>query len=635
MIIDPKSVSFKEIREDLLSYIESQPDSDKWSIFFQSTAGSNIVDFLSGLAAFLKMEVITARRENFIQFSKNRSSIIGHGQALGYSAYRGRNKRLSVTIVPSTTGVIYKYSYIGAVRDRYLVVEKDTVVNAGVPVSIDVIVGEVEEQTKIAPNTSLNSFRFTKPNVSQDCLIYIDDVEIPWSDSVEGMLDAKFNLQSNSYGSVDAKYLNSGTFQKRYMSGSEIKLRWVSLKNIDFADEEVKLFEENGTMTGLSTLSLFEDVEDATSIIVNAPLKNETANAVRGREDQPKIFRSLHPDILDAQGEDVSSAIMKIFVLREGFTAFTPTEKLAMQKAFEPKRPHGLLPPIIEDAEICPITLAVNVLLKKNSTTTPQPLVSGIIDNYRNKLAGAIVLSDIEEAIEDDDGVKIARVSVKADARSSSTKYRLGQYISKPTPNGKVYRVKSILSRSGTTEPSWNITEQNIIDGTKTLDNEIVWKPVAKTDLAGISAWNSSTSYGVGSVVKPSSDNGFVFECVDVTFHSDSVEPIWPVLEGSEVYDGRLIWKARPIEGSVSEWLASTGYKKGDVVKQTTGTATLMFQCVGHLGKSGSSAPTYPTTVDSTMNDGDLVWLTIDPLADTHEIGKNQHFDITIDLTVE
>lgn len=629
MIINPKSVSFKEIREDLATYLNSQPDSSQWSLFMQSNAGSNILDLMAGLGAFLKMETITARRENFIQFAQNRSSVIGHAQFLGYSSYRGRNKVLKLTIVPSRTEVLYKYSYIGVVRDRYLIVANDTVVNAGVPVSVEVIVGEVHEETKIAPNTALNSFRFKTAGVSQDCRIYIDNLEIEWSDSVEDMLSGKFALQSNSFGSVDAKYLNLGTFKNRYMGGSLIKLQWINLKNVDFDDVEVKLYEENGIITDIETVSVFEDVEDLTSISVNAPLKNETSNAVRGREDQPKIFRSLHPDILDAKGVDITPAVMKIYLLRKDNLAFTPTEKTAMQKAFEPKRPHGLFPPLIEDADASHLKLDIDLILKKNSTTVPQALVDSVLEGYKDTLGTTVHLSDIEEALEEDAGVKIARVKVVADSWLANTKYRIGSYVRKPSDNGKVYRVKSLKNKSGAIEPVWPLVDKETI-----TDGEIVWKAVPKTDLAGYLAWSATTVYSVGSSVKPSTANGFVYECVDVLYHSGTVEPIWPVSAGAEVFDGRLIWKARDIEGTVSPWKASTSYKKGDVVKQVTGTATLMFQCVGHLGSSGSAQPTFSTVVDANFDDGELVWLTQDALQDEHKVDVNQYFVVSSSLTV-
>ena len=629
MIINPKSVSFKEIRTDLTTYLNSQPDASQWSLFMQSNAGSNLVDIVAGLAAFLKMETITARRENFIQFAQNRSSVIGHAQFLGYSAYRGRNKVMKLTIVPDTTEVLYKYSYIGVVRDRYLIVAQDTVVNAGVPVQLDVIIGEVEEESKVAPNTALNSFRFTKSGVSQDCRIFIGAVELEWSDSVEEMLTGKFAIQSNSFGSVDAKYLNLGTFLNRYMGGSLIKLQWVNLKNIDFDDTEVKLYEENGILTGLEAVSVFEDVEGLTAIAVNAPLKNETANAVRGREDQPKIFRSLHPDILDAKGKDVTPAVMKIFLLRKDNVAFTPAEKLLMQKAFEPKRPHGLFPPIIEDADASPITLDIDITLKKNSTTVPQALVDATLAVYKDVLETSISLADIEEALEEDAGVKIARVSVVADAWLADTKYRLGSYVRKPSTNGKIYRVSALKNESGSTEPAWPIVDKALI-----TDYELVWKAVPKSDLAGYLAWSANTQYGIGSSVKPLTANDFVYECVDVLYHSGSTEPIWPIAAGGEVFDGRIIWKARAVEGTVTVWTANTSVKKGDVVKKTTGTITLMYQCIGFLGTSNAVAPTFSTQLGATFDDGELTWFTQEPLQDIHSVDVNQYFVVTSNLTV-
>lgn len=628
-IVNPKSVSFKEIRTNLMDYVKAQPDSAQWSLFLESSAGSNMIDLISGIAAFAKMEAITARRESFTQHAQNRSSVVGGAQGLGYSAYRGRNKVLKITIVPATTEVIPKFTYVGAVRDRYLVVEEDTVVNAGVPVTFNVIVGEVLEESKVAPNTALNNFRFTKSGVSEDLRIYIDDKEVEWSDSVEQMLLGKFAIQSNPYGSIDAKYFNLGTFLTRYMAGSIVKLQWVSLKDVDFQDTEIALYEEYGTLQSIETLSVFEDVEDKNSIQINAPLKRETSNAVRGREDQPKIFRTLHPDIMDAKGEDVSDAIMKILLLRrDGFT-FTPAEKTEMQNRFEGKRPHGLLPPIIEDAEPSYLKLDIDIILKSKSTTLAQQLVDGILSQYQNKLETKISLYDIEQQIEEDAGVKIARVKIDGDDWMSTKLYRLGEYAKKPSDNGLIYRVIGFKHYSSDTEPVWPTVAKLTVK-----DFEIIWKAVPKSDLAGFEAWEDGKVYQVGSEVKPTVDNGFIYQCVEVLNHSDAIEPTWPEVAGQEVYDGRLIWKARLIEGTVPVWQASHVYRKGDVVKKTVGTSTLMYQCVGYLGVSGVSQPTWNTSLEASFDDNQITWFVQSPTQDVHTVPKNQYFVLSSTPTV-
>lgn len=630
-IINPKSVSFSEIRSDLQKHITIQPDYNQWSIFFESNAGANLIDFIAGIGAFLKMEAIISRREAFINFAQNRSSIIGQGQFLGYSSFRGRNTVLKLTVNPITSGVWNKYDVIGVVKDRYLILSKNYVVNAGTPIEVEVIVGEVKEETKVAPNSNLNAFRFTTSGVSSDVRIFIGSDELEWGETIEELLNGKFFIQSNPFGSVDAKFLNLESFSIRYMTGSIIKLQWIDLKEIIFAETDVIVYDDVGILTAQETVSVFQGVESNTSIVINAPLQNEVKYAVRGRRDQEKIFRKLHPDILDAKGVDVSDAVMKIFLLRSDRLAFSPDEKEAMLETFESYRPHGLFPPLIEDAEESLIVLKIDIKLKKNSTTIPLTLVEGILDNYRNKLKATLNLSDIENAIEEDVGVKIARVQLTALAWGAGLKYKLGQYAQNPSDNGFIYRVIGFRHKSGGTEPTWNALNKSL-----TNDGEIVWIASPKSDLAGIDDWSHDTFYSVGSVVKPTTANGFIYTCNKVVYKSGSSEPTWVDTLGEEITDGRLVWRVRAKEGTNSTWNALTSYSKGDLVIASSGFATVMFQCVGYLGQASTLVvPTFPTTLEETFEDKELIWETQNQFQEEHSLKEGQHFNITANVTVE
>ena len=73
-IINPSSVSFEDVQADLLKYADAQPDNEKWDVFFQSSGGYQIIEYISALRAVIKYDNLVAKRENFIQFAKNRSS---------------------------------------------------------------------------------------------------------------------------------------------------------------------------------------------------------------------------------------------------------------------------------------------------------------------------------------------------------------------------------------------------------------------------------------------------------------------------------------------------------------------------------------------------------------------------------
>lgn len=57
---------------------------------------------------------------------------------------------------------------------------------------------------------------------------------------------------------------------------------------------------------------------------------------------------------------------------------------------------------------------------------------------------------------------------------------------------------------------------------------------------------------------------------------------------------------------SIATWTASTAYSVGTLVKPTTATG-YKYECTT-AGTSGATEPTWPTTINQTVNDGTVVW---------------------------
>lgn len=77
-------------------------------------------------------------------------------------------------------------------------------------------------------------------------------------------------------------------------------------------------------------------------------------------------------------------------------------------------------------------------------------------------------------------------------------------------------------------------------------DKELVCagQPATYYEAADPTAWTASTAYSLGDAVRPTTRNGFNYECT-VAGTSDSVEPTWPTTAGLTVVDGTVTWTAR------------------------------------------------------------------------------------------
>ena len=87
-IINPQSLSFSSIKEDIFKYLQSRPDYEAWRDFYKGGAGTTQVELIAGLASYLAFHSIGARRESFIDQRKLYSSAINIASTLGYPVNR-------------------------------------------------------------------------------------------------------------------------------------------------------------------------------------------------------------------------------------------------------------------------------------------------------------------------------------------------------------------------------------------------------------------------------------------------------------------------------------------------------------------------------------------------------------------
>lgn len=90
-------------------------------------------------------------------------------------------------------------------------------------------------------------------------------------------------------------------------------------------------------------------------------------------------------------------------------------------------------------------------------------------------------------------------------------------------------------------------------------------------------AWVLTTAYGLGEAARPSTRNGYVYECTTAGT-SAGTEPTWPTTPGNTVVDGTVTWTCRANYSLAQAALTGGDYTKanGDTSgrKQTTGAKT-------------------------------------------------------------
>lgn len=685
-ITDPKKISFSQIKQDVLAFLESKPDGQLWKDFFRDASSGNIIaQMLAGVDAHLSHHTIVGRREAYLTTLVQLASAKALSQTLGYSAFRGRRQHYNINITPSFTGIFNKFAVIGQVRGLDVVVLENTVANAGVEILLPVVFGDLDTETITVASGTDRLFRYTSEDVSEDFRILLNGSEVPVSSIISDLNNDKYFVFSNPLGALDAIYLNNGSFifdtgddldlqfvkfgddptilasQISIFDGSEVseidgvsawaattayasgdfvipttlngsyyraenagtsgatEPTWPTLLNATVVSGGVT-FRNVGSFTNPLARAEPETVE---SIKVLAPLQHETQKLIRGRKDYLKTFLGLDTSIVSTNGHDLSAAVVELSYVKDDLTTFTQVEKDAFIASLSAFRTFGVKPPTIKDPVQVDMDIQATVNLLPD-LSTPATLVADVqevIQQLEKVLEETLDLGLLEAQINqltnDDDiiFVKSNRVVVTSDW-SADTVLAISHIVN---PDSVDFYFKSI---------------SNIED-----------------------VWQANQDYAEGDRVVPTTSNGWAFEAITVINDTTSgaSEPTWPTTPGDTVVDNNVTWQnigpiIKPWEPNITVpidevrtptspgtvyfervaniedvWQASTVYNLNDLVVPV-GPQGLPYvfiaDSVGGTGLSGSSEPTWPTTVGATVVDNDVTWKNVGTVLPRWQAGQ-------------
>jgi hypothetical protein len=619
-ITDPSKISFEEYLNELEAYIEAKPDSAKWFGFFGTSAGQTVLELIAGHGTFLAYQTLMARRESFIRYVQDKSSAIGHAQNKGYSVFRGENAKILVTLTPTNTESFNKFTSIGLVGDFSLILLEDINLVAGQQISFTCTRGELGEEEITVNSDAPQVFRFQNPNVSEDIIVYVNNVSVSTSKRLIDAEAGKFVIQTNPYTSVDVFYLNNPA---TINTSDIIKIRYVVINNENFQLSDVSL-SISGTYS-VETEQVFQEFEETESIKVNAPLYAETQFVIRGREDYIKLFKLLNSTIIDSNYRNYSPMTVDIYYLRDNLSFFTQAEEADLIVEMGLYRSQGLDLPRIKKSVRNQVQLKININASATSTTLISD-INNVVKSYEKILGNELNFINMEDEIENISVVKTARLEVLAPLRQNLASYGIGSYVSISGQPDLVFRAEKILYFSDSVEPVWPTTLGDLI-----TDGRVIWKckylerqcdPLnPQTPLVPPRPiWQANTDYQIGAIVIPTVLGIFEYEMVGSVNKSGGSEPSWPALdggqpkdiEGNTVKDKNILWMALPQVGNPAAWAGDNEYELGNIIIANDQTATdtvgVMFQAVAFLGVTTTPQPSFQTMLNGETVDGDIFW---------------------------
>lgn len=129
----------------------------------------------------------------------------------------------------------------------------------------------------------------------------------------------------------------------------------------------------------------------------------------------------------------------------------------------------------------------------------------------------------------------------------------------------------------------------------------------SKSAIEPYSMWFANTALTAGLRVAPTNPGNRLF-VVTGAGTTGTTEPSWNNTIGGTTSNGSVIFMAIDKFFSAATFATSTGYSVGQVVKPTAGSAA-EFLVIS--GGTSSSAPTWPTTIGTTVVSGSVTFMCI------------------------
>lgn len=409
-MINQDSISFTQIRDDLITYIKSLPEEKRWVDMLASGTGMTIIELIAGFGAFLSFKILMSQREMHISTAQQRSAVLGMAETLGYSASRGEPAQIMLNVTTADNTTFSRFQTIGIYDNLFdIVCMEDKVITGFTPSSLQVCIGDRKIESLILNTDKPAILRFDSVPISDYFRVFLNTVEMTISSDYRDLLTQLFVVFTNPQGGLDVFSLNNQIV--KYTAADILTLEYIVYANI-LTVEASKLVLDNHTSEIISS-SAASAAEDLDHIKVSAPVKHETLGLIKGRADYLKLAKTFMPTALDVSARDLSPAVIELSFIPAMLGLPSDIEKAILITKLSASRPFGVQPPTVTDPKIIPRTINVTVRLSIQGTSpiTISDDILAILRTYEYRFALELSTDQIESDIEDLVYVRTARVS--------------------------------------------------------------------------------------------------------------------------------------------------------------------------------------------------------------------------------
>ena len=597
--IEATSLSFNDIKQNLLDFVQAKPDANRWRDFYTGGEGTILIELIAGYGFYTALKIIFAREETYLQYANTLLSSRAIALNLAYSAFRGTNRRYRVKFTPKVTASIPVFTVIGYQGEHDFIalgyedkegnlVLGDIILNENEEITVYGAVGTFDSLSLEIPSADLHVFRFNADLISNDFKLYLNDNEVPTTAINREALEDRYLVQSNAAGGVNVTYLNlNENFSYKYKTGDILRLDYIRYQNIPYVTEINIDYSDSAEIVATENTVLAETIE---SIQVKAPTMFETQQLIRSREDYVKNFLQLGTKFVDTTGRDLSPAYLELSYVQSDRMLLTQDELNRIMNNLTYSRMFGVPMPYINKPRFTRIKLNVALKLVSSNITkaeyneTVKNVFKPVTSRFSDVLHELFIdLAENEKLLEAEPNIKRASVSNTLEAFRPSEYYQLGDTFYEEESD-YLYRVTNITYTTRDVEPKWNHELYSYTD-----DGPIVWQAVPQSGFPN--AWAPKEDIQLYDLRVPTNQEkiGIMFRAVRgksvSSVSADTFE--WNTEIGSTTEDNELIWLCIEHVDTAPQWEVNTWYDLGDIVK----VGSSSFQVIGERRKVSNTAP--------------------------------------------
>ena len=144
-MISNQSLSFEQIKSDLITYVQSKPDNQKWKDFTATGVGTTVVELLASIGAYNSFNSLVQRREGYLGAAMYPSSVEELAFNRGYMQPPSKAGELEISILPYTSFMVGVGEVIGSYGNYQLVSKETKNLVGNSPNTIIALIGDLHQ----------------------------------------------------------------------------------------------------------------------------------------------------------------------------------------------------------------------------------------------------------------------------------------------------------------------------------------------------------------------------------------------------------------------------------------------------------------------------------------------------------